>query len=379
MRYKELLEDIWNDESDYESDLDLDSSDRWLKNYTTENLDKWPSKDIINELLSKYPLDKKTKVYRGMNFYTKEKYDEFMNKLKENNYILTTNRISSWAPNEQTAEQFAYVQPTYFPTPELMQYYSKAQQEGEKVVGYRGIIMSTELDIGQGIDVRKSKYGKEPEIISIPGKYKVTVKEIKTFKDRIQDNDTNYSQIILDMTKEEINTDSDISKFFDYVLKHAEPDEISDEAKHHLFLLFNYAQKYNSEHRPASNGFIGIEEEIQFYYRSSVYKLYNKGFILERDALTLKKEGIEILKSFMEVAIKHPEAKLRTNDLRMLVNFCDFEDEWKKFIKMYGKQYDKRNDTIRDINKITDPREKEKAIDDYKNDIMKIIGNITQL
>lgn len=378
MRYKELLEDIWNDESDYESDLD--SSDRWLKNYTTENLDKWPSKDIINELLSKYPLDKKTKVYRGMNFYTKEKYDEFMNELKENNYIMTTNRISSWAPNEQTAEQFAYVQPTYFPTPELMQYYSKAQQEGEKVVGYRGIIMSTELDIGQGIDVRKSKYGKESEIIGIPGSYKVSVRIIKTFKDRIQDNDTNYSEVILNMNQKEINQDSDIGKFFNYVLKNAKPEDISNEAKHHLFVIFNYAQKYNSEHRPASNGFIGIEEEITFYYSSSIYELYNKGFILENDASKLKEEGIEILKSFMDITIKHPEAKLKTNNkMRMLVNFCDFNSEWNSFIKMYGEQYNKRNDTIRDINKINNPEEKRKAIDNYKNDIMKILGNISQL
>lgn len=107
--------------------------------------------------------------------------------------------------------------------------------------------------------------------------------------------------------------------------------------------------------------------------------IYNKGFILEKDGLKLKEEGIEVLKSFMDIVIKHPEAKLRTHDLRMLVKFCDYDYEWDKFTKLYGEQYNKRNDTVRNINKIRDPKEKSKAINDYKNDILKILNNINQL
>lgn len=378
MRYKELLEDSWRDSEIYN---DFDESDTWLKKYTNEGMDKWPSQEIINDLLEKYPLSKNTKVYRGMNFYTKEKFDEFMNDLKNNNYILDINGIASWAPDEKTAEQFAYTQPTYYPTPELLKYHKDALKQGEKVVGYRGIILTTELKVGQGIDVRKSEHSKESEIISIPGKYKVSVKEIKTFKDRLSDNETNYSNVILQTTKDDINSNSDIGKFFDYVLKNAEPEEITDKAKHHLFLLFDYSQKFSSDYRPASdNSFgLGLEEEIAFYYRSGIYDLYNRGFILEKDAKLLKKQGIEILKEFMKIATKYPNAKLRTQDLRMLVNFCDYENEWRKFLKMYGDQYNKINDTARDINKISDPDERRKAIEDYKNDIMKILGNINQL
>ena len=139
-----------------------DFADRWLAKYTHQSLDLYPGSDILRVLKKRYKLDNKTIVYRGKNFNTKEDYDNYLSKLKDDNYIvdLGEGAIQSWSPDLFQSYQFAITQPTYFQTAELMKKYDKFKKENEKVQGYRGIILETVALPESSIDVRKSDYGK---------------------------------------------------------------------------------------------------------------------------------------------------------------------------------------------------------------------------
>lgn len=362
MRYKELFEST-------------ESCDLALKKYIEDPMNSYGVRQYVDELKTKYPIVENTTVYRGLNFKTKERYDEFINNLKDNDNFYDVLSISSWSPNKSTAEDFAYSEQTYgVPSLDLLNAYSKAKKENEKMVGYRGVILTTVVDPGYGIDVRKSGFGSESEIILLKGSYKVKIEIIKSYKDKISDNETNPNEVIMATTKEESKDDT---SFFKWILTNINPSELTDESKHKIFELVSYNINYGSE---AFKSRFDTRTNIRIYYNTKLYDLNEKGFLLPLDASNLKKQGIEALKHFMEVAIKHPNHKIDTfSDIQYLVRFCDFENEWSDFIKMYGDEYRNRSNTVRDINKISDPKEKSKAIDDYKNDIMAILNNIVKL
>lgn len=59
--------------------------DQWLKRYTVDATNKYPSKGAIAELLSKYPF-KGGVLYRGLNFHDKDQYDQFLLNTKTEQY-----------------------------------------------------------------------------------------------------------------------------------------------------------------------------------------------------------------------------------------------------------------------------------------------------
>ena len=361
MRYHQLFED-------YE---DYDSA---LKKYVKDQNYKFGVIKHIDQLRDTYPVTENTTVYRGLNFKTKEKYEDFMSELLSNNNYYVVDTISSWSPSKEVAEQFAESEQTYdMPSQELLQAYTKSQKEGEKLVGYRGIILTTVVDPGYGIDVRKTSYGSESEILLLKGSYKVKVEIVKSYKDQIDDG-MDPNDVIMSTTKEDVSNNS---SFFSWVLKNINANQLNDKSKHKIYELVSYSINYGSD---VFDNRFDTRSTIRIYYNTKLYELSRDGYLLSEDIHDLKDQGIDALKHFMEVAIKNPNHKIDTHsDIQYLVKFCNFENEWSEFLSMYGEEYRTRSNTVRDINKITDKKEKAKAIDDYKNDIMAILNNIVKM
>ena len=224
MRYGEIIQEMRPDSDEYYA---LDRADKWLAKYTYENLDKWPNKEVLQTLVQRYPISKPMKIYRGMNFSTKELWDEFAKEI--NTGSLTFGGISSWGRNNEHVEQFAVTKPSYGLNLDTMREYSASQKEMEYISGYRGVIVETIATPSTAIDVSSSKLGHEDEIILIPGTYEVKIfKELKKYKDSMTD--INVDDVITSDSTSRYD-----KGFKDYVLHH-HTDKLGDRAKHHLFV-----------------------------------------------------------------------------------------------------------------------------------------------
>ena len=67
---------------------------------------------------------------------------------------------------------------------ENMKLIATARKNHERVVGYRGVILETTIKAGIAIDVTRSKFAKESEVILPSGSYKISVTEVLKNSDR---------------------------------------------------------------------------------------------------------------------------------------------------------------------------------------------------
>ncbi len=159
-----------------------------LKNYTRNEVPIY-SEDIFEELKSMFPNEEDMTVYRGINFDTKEDYDSFLNDFKKNNGYISDN-CAGFSPSYDTAYDFSTTTKTYFPTLEIMQSSSRRRLLKEKISGFRGIILKSNVKKGEVIDVRESGVGIEPEVLFAPNKLiKCEIEIIKPFRELVEEKD----------------------------------------------------------------------------------------------------------------------------------------------------------------------------------------------
>lgn len=380
MRLIELCQNnkmpIFEDEEDdrYEG---LDDADSWLKKYTLENLDKWPNKDIQATLAQRYPVDQPTIIYRGLNFATKELWEKFQNAIKSG--TMETGSISSWAPNPEEAESFALTKPTYFLDKELMQAETEKSKNKEMLSGYRGVILKTTVDKGQGIDVRKSKHGHESEIILLPGTYQVAIHEVvKRFKDQLEDGDTDINREILSMGNEDLYGEKKKTKFFHYIMHH-HINELSDEARHHLFTLMQPPKLFAYDKVPV-NSFRNDPTERQkfhFHYPSTYYQYAMSGLFTSKDTGVALKQAKQTVSAFVKLLDKHSDYDLVANKLSAVAKWCGMESQYARAMQKKVKgEYDTLQQKGREINNIKDPEARKKAIDQHAQRLQKMFAQI---
>jgi hypothetical protein len=156
----------FNDNSLYNNKVD-----QAIDKYTYDPMHMFEIVRVWKEAINIYPLDSDTKVYRGINFSSKEEYEKFIESIKNN--TLTTNYKTSWSPNKDVAEQFAITKPSYMEFMSRENWKQISEAEHEYITGFRGVVLTTVAKSNKCIDLRKCKYGKEPEIILPEGNYKV--------------------------------------------------------------------------------------------------------------------------------------------------------------------------------------------------------------
>ena len=381
MKIHELLE-----AQDYQKIAD--PSLKWLAQYTYENLNKWPGENIVQDLLQRFPCDAGT-IYRGMNFYTQEKYEEFMQQFKgAQTAAIEFGSITSWSESKSQALQFAVTQPTYFLNREVMVAHGEMQAQKERLSGYRGIILSMQVAQGEGIDVNKSGVGHESEIIMPPGTYSIQVHEqIKKYAHQIMDKEVDINQVILSMTASDMkNSTGDTHSLFDYVMHH-HISELNAAARAHLFNLFKPDMSkpifvYNVE--PVSRWGETDTTKVQFQYYTPCYylfELYRKGvFQAPAQKTYIIKLAKQIITQALPVIAQHIIAaeRLDTQLIRQVAQIASMEPELNKMLqRSVGAEYQRLEQEGRLINKIKDPKEHEKALRTHSENLKQLLSKIS--
>lgn len=336
MKIAELFE-MRTDSQEFDN---LDTADRWLARYTYEGLDRWPSPEVRKILAQRYPLTKPTMVYRGMNFRTQEEYEQFRDSIHDG--VLEIGGVSSWGLTREDARQFALVRPTYFPDRETFAQEKIARENGEDLRGYRGVVLSTTLQPGQGIDVNASGKGHESEIIALPGSYRITVEDIKTYHEQVQDGSLNISRFIANVTAENINDKENNSKLH-HILK-TKMTLLTSKDRMHLFKIYSKdagKTKYDTrEFSDWNDESIDYKERLVFHYRYSFFQKVRDGLFGKEFASIVKRYANAVWRGFINATKEHPDAYLEARSIGYIAELADKNIEFSRFMKeRIGKRY----------------------------------------
>lgn len=379
MKISELLE-----ASDYKKIRD--PADGWLARYTYENLDKWPGINVITTLINRYPADAGT-IYRGMNFYTKEKYEEFISQFNaKNSATIEFNGITSWCRIAEDSEQFAVTQPTYFLNKEVMVAHGTMIKNRERLSGYRGVILSMVIAEKQAIDVDKSRLGHESEIILPPGKHEIAIyNTIKLYADHLTDNDTTIDQVIQHTTKDKLKSVDQEKSFFNYVIHH-HSDKISDKSRQHIFNLFKpettenlfrysaepYREFYKKETNQVSFDYAIVPWPLFSMYEKGIFNSPQQQRYIVKLANIIINEALPVIQQHIVNAVK-----FETGMISLVAKIAGKREKFFRIMKdSIGKEYRRLEGEARDINKITDPREKNAAMRAHAEKVQSLIKKI---
>ena len=157
-----------------------------IRSYVRDENPIWDL-DSFNQMLELWANDKEITLYRGINFRNKDAYDNFLNKLEEQNGYFQGS-ASSFSDDFLTAEGFAKCSKSYFLDKEVMRANAVQNTLGERITGYRGVILEVTVPPGSVVDVQKSGEAIENEYLIRPSEViKVKVHELKTFYDLTQE------------------------------------------------------------------------------------------------------------------------------------------------------------------------------------------------
>ena len=364
-----------------------DSADTWLSKYTLENLDKYPSSSVLDELLEEYPFDGGT-LYRGLNFADIEQWEEFKQQT-DNLTKLETGSISSWSTDKRETFAFAVTRPTYFLDRELMQAESTKDKNIDYMIGHVGVILKTNVGAGVGIDVRKSPHSKESEVILKPGTYKIDVdtKHIPFMRSITKENVKEQFMKITDIKNDTFN-----SKKFSHIMFHYK--DFDNEMRKHLYELIadsidnvKYYVNISDENDDYNFGTkipnisIGWNIPITFftYYamllpadQTKADKIIMKTLKEIDNAFKteLEESGIESSKKFMSKIDPSIVLALKVEAYEKSSTFM------KTLRHLIGDRYNKLNsyETVRTINNIEDPKERQKAIAQMTKDVVQTLS-----
>lgn len=261
-------------------DID-DPVDRAIAQYVLDPMYSYEIAEVIEQAVKRYGNESPGVVYRGLNFSDKEDFDKFVADVRDG--VVEFDSISSWAPDRRTAEQFARTKPSHmeFMSPEAWGEISKQSKAKERITGYRGVILSTTIKAGVGLDMQRTEYGAEREIILPGGKYRVEIEEIKTFNDILGDSsvDAEVAKLVAGGSLDKKETHA----FLEYMFAHR-PTEFSDKAKAGVFKLLSPKPfRYVIDVEPANETW-GIKDtslNISILRLDMLESL--KPFILQRD------------------------------------------------------------------------------------------------
>lgn len=356
---------------------DLDELDKALTKYVLNPDYKYLIADVLDDAIAEYGNTSAVTIYRGLNFDTKDDYDKFMKLISGG--TLRSKGISSWSPDKKTAKQFSMTKPSYmeFMDRARMSMISNQHKVGERITGYRGIVLKTKIAKGKGIDLRRFKNHAESEVLLPPGTYKVTYEEVLSYRDIMKTSSPDAE--IAKLTR---SSSADDKKIMTYILRNYKPDQLSDESKHKLFQL-TAPQLTKLGHRvevqdPSEWTF--ERHRVIFAYMSS-FNLEMLPYYTDKDIDKLRSafrtEYRKLIKEVFSKYVSGAEIKWQFNDHNGLARFCGVDDELTKAERStIGKEYHKQDQIIKDINKIKDPKKQRDAIDAELERVKRLIGSI---
>ncbi len=355
---------------------------KWLGRFTYENAGKRPDKSILAKLQRKYP-NTNTKLYRGMNFTSKERWDEFISQFKNNQARLNFDVVTSWAKDTGTATQFALTQPTYQLNYAVMHAHGVQQREREALSGYRGVILSVEVPEGVGIDVDKTQVGHESEVVLPPGEYLVKIHQVlKLYKHQLADGDTTVEGVILGTTPESLRSREREHSFFDYVIHH-HGKELSPKAQAHLLKLFKPRAGEPLFKYHVTEGTTIYPDQVSFDYAVPSWKLFDLAMHGVFDDVTLEKIR-KLARQTLTQALKPVGENIVAAtyfDGRVLYALEKFAGDYRitNVVKRaVGERIRELNASVPAINKLDDVREKRAAVEKYQTELVGLLNKIAR-
>lgn len=339
-----------------------------------------------------YPCDEDIVVYRGLNFSTKKSFENFEKRLVSGDYKPLT--PESFSRSRLTAEGFAYQRKSFFawadPDNSIERDYKR--EAFEKISGYAGVIIKTVIPKGKGLDLNKTRFAVEDEII-----YAVK-----------PDDDFKYSYEIIDSYENEL-IKKNINKK-EYVLTHPLTDNLSK------YIFANHSDEMDVDVEDYIINILDkdlkIKENENFYYLdplkmrkvyvfeekndlhnnknihinfnfNNILNYYKKGVIKsEKNKAYLSQYADDIISSIANFVIdevsygdrKNVVYGLDNKKIRELSSFCsdDVIDELKSAIDLsIPESYDDLNQKIFNLNRNDNMtrEEKSKAAKEYGNEI----------
>lgn len=156
-----------------------------LRSYTKDENPIYLESDF-NAMLAEWPNEEDITVYRGINFSTKEKYEDFLKELKATGGYRSS-ESAGFSPRYDTTYDFSTTTKTYFPTMHVVMEEAKRNVQGEKIAGYCGVILTTTAKRGTVVDVNSSGEGVESEVLFRPNELiKCEVFKVKSFKELVR-------------------------------------------------------------------------------------------------------------------------------------------------------------------------------------------------
>lgn len=150
----------------------LDPDEQDLYKYTADGF-TYLSSEAIHNLAKKYPYDGGT-LYRGLHFESPEDEEKWNENFNEHGKT-HLNGMSSWTPDLGTAVGFARTVKTYFPTQDVMHAHSEMTKAGDRMTGHGGVVLRVKVPAGIGLDVNKTDFAKESEVILPGGDYEISI------------------------------------------------------------------------------------------------------------------------------------------------------------------------------------------------------------
>ena len=307
-----LRESSYDEDDDYSENNDFEEeeeskqeiADSWLKNYVLNPVHKFPSKEMLDELLYKYSADSDMKLYRGMNFKTEEEWLSFRNNVLLLKKIKLNQKITSFTTDFKTALQFATTKPILLShaspidKKNLVNLEQDKDITGERYGGYKGIIIGIKVPQKNIIDVNKSEYVIEDEYLVLSGEYDIIYfKPIRKYKDVIENPKFNIDKFLSKLTFEDLES----SKILSYLVKNNY--SISDEAKHNLFnKLLNKINFTEITYQITNPDYKGKDKKIYFDYDFNINFLISHSYLwIPSDYEILKNKVNELLEKIFNI------------------------------------------------------------------------------
>jgi hypothetical protein len=356
----------------------------WLSKYTDQGFNKWPNDIVLSYLLKNYPNEETMTLYRGLHFDTKEEYDEFMNNLDGK---IDSGGITSWTTIYGTAEDFSLSKKTYYPTMAIMSQEQERSQKNERMTGYRGVVLQTVIEPNTGIDVRRTPYSKEDEVILPKGTYKVKVKTIsKTYTDILGDGEETIKSVLEKMIDPKYRDQSYYQNFVEFI-KTNYPDKIrnSNEFKKRILQIISNQYKKVDFVVSEVDKFHAFSDykDVRIYFNSKLFELFDQGFLPNNFNKFATKYADMIVNEYYRLVKKHsgPEYFYEFGKLMYISKYASPSANKKidEVLRIQvGNAYNALNDrsVINAINKIEDPNEKRKAMKDFTEKVKSILSQV---
>lgn len=217
----------------------LSDVDKAIKKYVASEIYAVELESILPEAIQYYPNKKPVTLYRGLNFLDKKSYNKFIKSIS--NGRLTTHSLSSWTTSKSVAEGFAKTRKfnlefmIFDKNDPYFKAKNKADKYGERVVGYKGVVLITKIPSNVGLDMSEAGYSAEAEIILPAGTYPIKYYDYVSYEEKYngQKADDIMTKIIRKGNNEELE-----SVFYWLQKKGIQPEDLSDYVRHQLFIKY---------------------------------------------------------------------------------------------------------------------------------------------